>query len=109
MTLFQAPNGAKDFYIACRTRCTAKATESWSKEKYFFSHEGDRTQRLSSEEPAFDPSAKGLCVAPSIPSIHSDHFHCVKCKYYPVEDNKTTSHKNWLISNSFKFIENVLK
>ena len=33
MTLTPAPNGAKTFNIAHRTRCIAKATESWSKEK----------------------------------------------------------------------------
>ena len=41
LTLTPAPNGAKEFYIACRTRCIAKATESWSKETYSFFREGN--------------------------------------------------------------------
>ena len=60
MTLTLAPIGAKEFSIAHSTRCIAKTTESWSKEKYSFFCERNRTQCLSSEEPVFDPSAKGL-------------------------------------------------
>ena len=58
-TLTPAPNGAKVFYVARRTRCIAETTESWPKEKYFFFREGDQTWFLSPEEPVFDPLAKG--------------------------------------------------
>ena len=59
LTLSPAPNGAKELYIAHRTRCIAKATESWQKEKYSFFREGNPTQYLSPGETAFDPSTKG--------------------------------------------------
>ena len=52
MTLTPAPNGAKEFYIARRTSKLIKG-------KNPSSARGDRTQCLSSEEPAFNPSAKG--------------------------------------------------
>ena len=44
ITLTPAPNGAKVFYIARRTRCiaenTVSLTESWLKETYYFGREG---------------------------------------------------------------------